>query len=124
METGYPQFGAYLNKWDTVINIIFIIVISVVMYIVTQTILSLVATLTSGTLLSTVIKLVSKKTSIINTLIDENLRTGRPMVYSCSWPAYQIGLTTYDFIGRNIFYIILMISMGMIMTMFMISRHH
>ena len=28
------------------------------------------------------------------------------MVYSCSWPAYQIGLTTYDFNGRNFFYII------------------
>ena len=25
------------------------------------------------------------------------------MVYSCSWPAYQIGLTTYDFNGMNIF---------------------
>ena len=43
-------------------------------------------------------------------------RTGRPMVYSCSWPAYQIGLTIKQIIKQ-----IMMICMGMTMTMSVIA---
>ena len=80
METGYPQFGAYLNKWD----VWTIVIIMLLFFFIFIFISVWCFTSTSNTV----------AIIIFTSIIDWNKykRTGRPMVYSCSWPAYQIGL--------------------------------